>query len=451
MLVFISYPSSDKALADQVADLCRQDGHEPFVAQESSGPLVGGGGFASGLCSTIDRCDAFVLCVTEQSLRSHFQKLEWNYAISQGKETPFVVTRGRTADPEFARAFPFSNVFQWCRLDDPKDVAEVREYLGGRSTSQDDEERFQWMQQAAMDAGFRLTARYGVGHLSGPPVLLDGQKNPATNFDVDIEHHILKSLQERYTNEPVLAEETIEKDGNVWDGDPRAEWIWTVDAIDGTLNFIAGDDRYCCGIGLLHHGKPHLGAIFVPSQMLLFAGGVGRKATVRNLRDGSVQTLKADQTMKDLGKCWTLTHINSRPEEVACGFAHDIPRRLHDAVRRVWMWGCGLVSFTALARGTHHLFAQRVIWPWDVVPGLALAHAAGAVSTAWPSPQPREWTFTGTLKSDVVAACNPEILRAAVAALKAPGVTAPAARGRAGKGSRKGKGAGTTKPATRGR
>lgn len=62
------------------------------------------------------------------------------------------------------------------------------------------------------------------------------------------------------------------------------------------------------------------------------------------------------------------------PRLNATRFAHDLPRRLHKEVRRVWMWSCAL---TALARGIHHLFVQRVNWPWDIAPGLALAHAAG--------------------------------------------------------------------------
>lgn len=420
MQVFISYPSDDKALAELVADMCREYGHEPFVAEESPKDLMGGAGWLSGLCATIDRCDALILCLSEHSLQSHFQKIEWSYAISQCKERPFVVTRRRGPDARFYPLYPTSNLYQWVWPEDPARLAAIREYFKARCEKLPDEERFQWMQQVAVEAGIRLTTRYGVGRHSGPPQLLDQSKNCATNFDVAIERFILKDLGKHYPGEPVLAEESVEKRQFAWEGDPNAEWIWTVDAIDGTLNFLAGDDRYCCGVGLLRHGKPHLGAVFVPSQMLLYAGGVGRPATVRNLRDGALQTLKADAKMKKLDECWTLTHVNSRPEEVERGFAHDIPRRLHDAVRRVWMWGCGLISLSALARGTHHLFAQRVIWPWDIVPGLALVHAAGGVSSVWPDPDAKPWTFTGELQSDVIAACNEDVLRAAAAALAVP-------------------------------
>lgn len=152
---------------------------------------------------------------------------------------------------------------------------------------------------------------------------------------------------------------------------------------------------------------------FFPSQMLLYAGGVGRRATVRNLRDGTVQVLSTDKQMKALGDCWTLTHINSRPEEIEICFSDDGPRRLHNSVRRVWMWGCGLISLMALARGTHHLFAQRVIWPWDIVPGLAIVHAAGGVSCTWSRETTQPWRLSNRLASDVITACNAGILSAA--------------------------------------
>jgi len=420
MLIFISYHSSSLALAEEVAALCREFGHEPFIAKHAPSQLFGSSGYLAGLCSTIERCDAFILCVTQQSTGSQFQKMEWGHAISHSKETPFIVHQANGNIAELSKAFPFSGSFQWCPIDEPAGKNEVRNYFAQRCTKVPGEDRFQWMQQMVIEAGLRLTARYGSTQGCVPPMLLDDSKNCATDFDLDIQDHILNALRKRYPGEQCLAEEEIEKNALRWNGDVKAEWIWTVDAIDGTLNFLAGDDRYCCGIGLLHHGQPHLGAIFLPSQMLLFAGGVGRKATVRNLRDGSVHTLHADQKMKQLDQCWTLTHVNSQPDEIAHCFSDDLPRRLHDQVRRVWMWGCGLVALAALARGTHHLFVQRVIWPWDIVPGLALVHAAGGVSTAWPSPRPEPWRFTGQLKTDVIVACNQHILDAAVEALAAP-------------------------------
>jgi myo-inositol-1(or 4)-monophosphatase len=420
MLVFISYPGNEKALAEQVAAICRGHGHEAFIAEESARVLMGSAGWKTALFATIDRCDAFVLCLNEHSLEGQWQRMEWDHALGQ-RERPFVVARHKddTLYRQLGSRFVGCGDIQWCYLDVPQDRDAIDQYFKDRGPGTD-EDRFQWMQDVVVDAGLLLTKRYGVGRQSSPPVLLDESKNCATNFDEDIEHFMLKALANRYPGQPVLAEESIEKSHQTWKGDANAEWIWTVDAIDGTLNFLAGDDRYCCGIGLLHRGQPYFGAIYLPAQMLLFAGGVGRPATVRSLRDGTVHILQADQEMKDLGKCWTLTHINSKADEIACGFEHDLPRRLHDAVRRVWMWGCGLISLTALARGTHHLFAQRVIWPWDIVPGLALVHAAGAKSTVWPAPEAKPWAFTGVLKSDVIVACNAEILQAAVATFATP-------------------------------
>lgn len=417
MLIFISYPGNNLDLAEKVAAVCRDFGHEPFIAPHAENQLCGGGGFLPGLCAMIERCDAFILCVTQDSLRGHFQKLEWNHAIIHGKETPFVIYQGHCDIPEFARVFSFSESFQWCRWDDASGRKQVGAYLASRSDRLPDEERFQWCQKMVVEAGLFLTARYGGGALSGPPVLLDDRKNCATNFDHEIQKYILQSLEQNYPGEAVLAEEDIEKGHPQWTGDPRAEWIWTVDAIDGTLNFLAGDDRYCCAIGLLHWGEPYMGALFLPAEMLLISGGVNRPAAMRSLRDGSVQTLRTDQDMKVLDQCWTLTHINSTAGEIDHCFVDNLPKRLHQSVRRVWMWGCGLIALSAVARGTHHLFVQRVIWPWDIVPGLAIVHAAGGLSTAWPTPEPQPWRFTGKLQSDVIVACNADILTAATKAL----------------------------------
>ena len=419
MRIFISYPSKDLQFAKDFADLCREHGHDPFVAQLSQEKLTGNQGFLSNLCAEIQRCDAFILCVTENSLDARFQKSEWDEANTWEKETPLIVYRGDLLT-EYFRVFPFSRGVQWFRFDDPAGREQICKFLAKPPEDLPEEERFQLMQRVVIEAGMRLIARHGRNFLSGRPVILDDRKNFATDVDVEMQDFIVDVIQRAFPDDPILAEEETEMTNSALNIDPTAEVIWTLDSLDGTLNFVAGDDRYCCAVGLMRHGEPYLGAIFVPSQLLLYTGGVERQATVRNLGDGAVRTLKADKEIGRLSDCWTLTHISSDPENLEHCFQNDIPRRLHENVRRVWMWGSGLISLTALIRGSHHLFVQRVTYPWDIVPGLAILHAAGGVSTCWPDPEPGLWRFSDEIKSGVIAACNQPILDAAVKCLTRP-------------------------------
>ena len=54
-----------------------------------------------------------------------------------------------------------------------------------------------------------------------------------------------------------------------------AEWVWTLDPIDGTVSFINGVPLFGTLIALLHQGKPWLGCINHPALHERWIGGAG--------------------------------------------------------------------------------------------------------------------------------------------------------------------------------
>lgn len=406
MRLFISYPGRGRAMAEQVAEVCRRHGHEAFVAEHAPDTLVGRAGWLAELAVHVERCDAFVLCLGEGSVSSQFQQLEWTHAIVADRRLRFAVYAGEW-DPAFRHAFPFVDGVQHFRLDLPAGLRALEEVVGRLAPPE--EERFQLARRLVVEAGTRLMLRYSRVTISGRPAVLDDRKNYATEIDREVQDFLTREIVERFPGDGILAEEADPRLGVK----PDAEYVWTIDPLDGTLNFMVGDDRFCCGIGLLRRGQPYFGLILVPARMELYTGGVGRPAERRLLLEGTVQSLRTDPTVTQLRECCTLTHINSEDANIARCFEGDFPRRLHGAVRRVWMWGCGLLALTAVSRGSHHLFVQRVTYPWDVAPGLAILHAAGGVSSDWPAPARRAWSLpTGGERRGVVAAASEQVLNA---------------------------------------
>ena len=51
-----------------------------------------------------------------------------------------------------------------------------------------------------------------------------------------------------------------------------ADNVWLVDPIDGTKDFIRGEDGYSVMIGLVCNGRPTLGVVYQPSLDRLFHG-----------------------------------------------------------------------------------------------------------------------------------------------------------------------------------
>ena len=51
-----------------------------------------------------------------------------------------------------------------------------------------------------------------------------------------------------------------------------AEWLWVIDPVDGTANFVNGFPLFAVSIGVLHYGRPVAGAIWCASTPALRAG-----------------------------------------------------------------------------------------------------------------------------------------------------------------------------------
>ena len=83
-------------------------------------------------------------------------------------------------------------------------------------------------------------------------------KTSATDYvtvaDRDAEAYITPKLLNILPGSLCIGEESVAEgrcDINALDGD----YIWTVDPIDGTRNFVAGQEHFCCMVSLIEQGK----------------------------------------------------------------------------------------------------------------------------------------------------------------------------------------------------
>src|SRR6058998_4012170 len=101
-----------------------------------------------------------------------------------------------------------------------------------------------------------------------------GRANFATAADHTAERTILARLAAHDRGIPVLTEETPRREL------VRADRIWVVDPIDGTLNFSRGLPFYCVVIGYIERGKARAAAVAAPRTGETFAGSEGGGATL---------------------------------------------------------------------------------------------------------------------------------------------------------------------------
>ena len=78
-----------------------------------------------------------------------------------------------------------------------------------------------------------------------------------TQADLEIEQMLRERIAARYPEHGVMGEEQGV-------GDVGREFVWCLDPIDGTGAFVAGLPLWCVSIGLLRHGRPYAGVVYVP-------------------------------------------------------------------------------------------------------------------------------------------------------------------------------------------
>ena len=87
---------------------------------------------------------------------------------------------------------------------------------------------------------------------------LKADQSPVTIADRNAEEILRKKLSKYFPEHGIIGEEF----GN---HNPDAEWVWTIDPVDGTRSFVRGLPLFASMIALLHKGEPVLGIIELPA------------------------------------------------------------------------------------------------------------------------------------------------------------------------------------------
>lgn len=118
----------------------------------------------------------------------------------------------------------------------------------------------------------------------------DKKDGPVTKADLAANHYILEAFQEKLGTEDFayLSEETY--DGNK----VEHPWVWIIDPLDGTRDFIDQTGEYAVHICLVHEGRPVIAVVVVPEAEKLYFASKGNGTFVET-RDGTVTPIKVSE------------------------------------------------------------------------------------------------------------------------------------------------------------
>ncbi len=190
------------------------------------------------------------------------------------------------------------------------------------------------------------------------------RKDFVTYVDKQSEERIRNFILSAYPDHAFLGEE----EGVI--GNKESEYLWIVDPLDGTKNYINGFEIFAVSVALQKGDEIIVGAIYIPMLDKLYWGEKGKGAFLNGER----------------------IHVSNRPTEmaiIATGFpfryVEDIDRYLKafreamirfSAVRRP---GAAAVDLAMTAEGVFDGFFEMKLSIWDIAAGALLVKEAGGI------------------------------------------------------------------------
>ena len=217
--------------------------------------------------------------------------------------------------------------------------------------------------QAAKDAGAAILSVYG----HALDIEIKGDGSPLTLADQMAHQIILARLAD--SNIPIVSEE----------GDDLhldAKRYWLVDPLDGTKDFLAGNNEFTVNIALVVNQLPVLGVVYAPALDELYAGGQGlgvwmEKNSVRHrftVTDKSIACRMAVSRFHDHPDVDIFFDTNHMGSRIAIGSA---------------------LKYGQLATAKVDVFPRLVgSSEWDTAAGQAVLEAAGGHVLDWHTGKP---------------------------------------------------------------
>ena len=188
------------------------------------------------------------------------------------------------------------------------------------------------------------------GELENLQVSKKGPKDFVTNSDKKTEKVLINELTKNKKKYSILSEEI----GFIKNDD--SDYIWVIDPIDGTTNFLHGIPHFCISIGLKFKDEIISGIIFDPIKNEIFFAEKNQGAFFNNHR---IRVSKR----KNLDECLFATNKNGLTST-------DLNARI---------FGSAALDLAYVASGRIDGYFQKDLNLWDIAAGTLIVKEAGGI------------------------------------------------------------------------
>jgi 3'(2'), 5'-bisphosphate nucleotidase len=218
----------------------------------------------------------------------------------------------------------------------------------------------------------KILRSYYRGEVNDGDLAIEENKKdgPVTAADLATNHFILEQLQAALGNDDFgyLSEETHQGLEPL----PQS-WVWIIDPLDGTRDFIDKTGEYAVHIALVYQGRPVIAVVAVPEAEKLYFAAKG-EGTYVEFGDGTVKPIQVSQRnqIEDLSLVVSRTHRDQR-------FQNLIDRLPIKSRNYVGSVGCKIATILEQQSDVYiSLSGKSAAKDWDfAAPELILTEAGG--------------------------------------------------------------------------
>lgn len=225
-------------------------------------------------------------------------------------------------------------------------------------------------------------------------------ESPVTIADREVETALRARIAEQYPAHGIWGEEF----GKVAQD---AEFVWSIDPIDGTRSFITGHPLWGTLLALLHHGRPVLGVIDIPATGERWVGALGQDA-----REASFTGLAGQPCATSPVTTLAESTVYATSPDIFSAEEYAAFERLSSGTLRR-RFGGDCYAYGLLASGHVELVMEAGLQTYDYLAVAPVIEAAGGVITDWDG-QP----LTLASQGKVLAAANADLHAAALARIR---------------------------------
>lgn len=191
-----------------------------------------------------------------------------------------------------------------------------------------------------------------------------GHQDLVSQADKEVEVFIRGSISMKFPEDQIIGEEG---GSTISSMNAQSEYIWVIDPIDGTANFVSGIPAWCVVIALVHHNKVVAGLILDPVRKELFEGLAG----IGSFLNG--QRISVSQS-EGLSNGSVAVGFSNRSKK---GFINRLVNLIVDEGGVFYRNASGALSLAYVAAGRLIGYSEDHMNPWDYLAGQLMVKEAG--------------------------------------------------------------------------